>query len=206
MLQEKSLTFAMFCFIQKFFPMKRAFLLVFLSFLCCAMYAQSSSRTIAPADTTIPKYEIEVFAGVLKMADWAGFKYHEVMARAEKGEYMAIKEFVNFHSIVDGVDGINHGVSCLELVSKATDYRFSSVCMIVKPKLRKMLLDRMTLAQVRTKKEQFREPMSKWAPLTWAALNNQPLPSGLEQNTLPVNPATSDMQQQIIDDTKKVKQ
>lgn len=129
-------------------------------------------------DTPSKDQHITVYDNVLKMADWAKFEYKTVLDSAKTGSTTAIKKFLEFHAVVDGADALNHGVTCLELIPVATDVQFASAALACKSKLRKIVLDRLILAQGRTQKEQFRKSMTEWAPATWAVLNGLPYDIG----------------------------
>lgn len=120
---------------------------------------------------------VEVFSAVLKTAEWSGFNYKGTLDKALTGDAAAIQNFIKFHSVVDGVDGINHGVSCLETIPIVGDEAFASACLNVNIKLHKIVLDRLVLAQGRTKKEGLRKSLTDWAPLTWSVLNGNGLPA-----------------------------
>ena len=115
--------------------------------------------------------DIEVSESVVKVADWAGFKYREVLAAAETGDQTSIKKFLEFSGTVDGVDALKHAVTCLELIPVANDFNFSMACHTLKPALQKTLLERLMLAQSRTKKVDLRDSMTHWASSTWGVLN-----------------------------------
>jgi hypothetical protein len=62
----------------------------------------------------------------------------------------------------------------LELIASDGDNPFAGALFLSKPKLRSVILDRLQLAQGRTKKEALRKPMSEWAPNTWDVLHGKP--------------------------------
>lgn len=126
------------------------------------------TAAVAPAPKNV---HIEVSENVVKVADWANFKYREVLSAAKAGDQSAIKKFLEFSGTVDGVDALNHAVSCLELIAAASDFPFSMACVSLKPKLKKVLIERLMMAQVRTKKTDLRDSLTHWAPSTWAVLN-----------------------------------
>ena len=139
-----------------------------------AAFGQEASPKTKPAATEAPPRKdvhIEVSENVVKVADWANFRYRDVLAAAKTGDQSAIKKFLEFSGTVDGVDALNHAVSCLELITAATDMSFSMACVSLKPKLKKVLIERLMLAQVRTKKTELRDSLTHWAPSTWAVLN-----------------------------------
>jgi hypothetical protein len=116
--------------------------------------------------------EVEISEAVLNTAKTFDFKYMEVLTKAKTGDVQSIFDFLHFHKYVDGIEGLSHGVTCLELIPYATDAKFSLACVMAKPALRKVVADRLASAQGNTKKEALRKPLKEWAPMTWAALNN----------------------------------
>ncbi len=126
----------------------------------------------APKDSA----DVAVSEGVLKLADWAKFDYTGQLAKAKTGDIEALKALIGFHTIADGVDGLNHAVTCLELIPVVGDETFASAVPVFKPNLKKLLLDRLILAQGRTRKEALRQSLTHWAPTTWAVLNDLPAP------------------------------
>lgn len=143
-------------------------LLVAGSFQACAQNASKDSADIAVSE------------GVLKLAEWAKFDYMGQLSKAKTGDTEAIKALIGFHSIADGVDGLNHAVTCLELIPVAGDAVFASAAPVFKPGLKKLLLERLMLAQARTRKEELRKSMTDWAPITYAVLTDQPIPQDPE--------------------------
>jgi hypothetical protein len=119
------------------------------------------------------KNDLEVSSAVIKTAEWANFKYMETLDLAQAGNQKALKDFFEFSSVVDGTESLQHATTCLELIPLATDEKFGSVISILKPKLKTVLMDRLVLAQGRTKKEPLQKPLKEWAPLTWKALNGE---------------------------------
>lgn len=115
--------------------------------------------------------EIEVSNAVLKTAETFDFKYMDVLTKAKTGNIQSIQEFIRFHKYVDDMEAINHGVSCLELISFASDAKFAAACKLSTVNLRKVLAERLQQAQGKTKKEDLRKPLKDWAPMTWTALN-----------------------------------
>ncbi|MCK6692504.1 MAG: hypothetical protein L6Q97_10420 [Thermoanaerobaculia bacterium] len=113
---------------------------------------------------------------VLKTADWANFEYKDVLKKAIAGNEEAIQQLFKFNNAVDGVEGIEHNVTCLELIPLASDLKVANALVFTKPKLKQVVLSRMILAQGKTQKPELKKPMESWAPRTWAVLNNKPLP------------------------------
>lgn len=141
---------------------------------------QKSEQTAsAPAfpDSVMRNYEIEVFQNVLKMADFANFKYKDALASAKTGNVMSIYTLLDFNRVVDGVDALNHAVTCLELIPVAGDQVFGTAVELCAPKMKKVLLERLMLAQVRTKKTFLRQSLTNWAPYTWKSLNAATAPA-----------------------------
>lgn len=128
-------------------------------------------------NTASAEKDVTVSPNVLKTAEWAGFKYMDVLKQAKTRDMKAIGQFLDFHGTVDGVDALDHAVTCLELIPVAGDFEVATAIQRGKPKLREVLLERLVLAQGRTKKTELQQPLAQWAPDVWAALNGQPLPN-----------------------------
>lgn len=120
---------------------------------------------------------VEVSPAVLKTAEWAGFDYKGTLDKALAGDAMSIQKFLKFHGTVDGVEGISHGVSCLEMIPIVGDEVFAGACLNLSANLHKVLLDRLMQAQGRTKKEELRKSLTNWAPLTWSVINGKGMPN-----------------------------
>ncbi len=127
--------------------------------------------------TSTPGADIEISPAALKTAEWSGFKYKEVLDKAKAGDLESIKQFLDFHGVVDGTDAMGHSVTCLELIPVVGDYKFALAVQSSKPKLKELLKERLTLAQGRTKKTELVKPLEQWAPNVWAAVNGKPLVS-----------------------------
>ena len=140
--------------------------------------------------------DIAISPGVLNVAEWAKFDYKGVLAKAKAGDRQAMVQFLEFHSIVDGTDGLDHGTACLELIPFVQDFEYAKAIQQCSPKLRKLLLERFVLAQSRTKNTALHQPIAHIAPNTCAALNDQPLPDKVHPNReqTPGTPATPDSQ------------
>ncbi|MBL7827775.1 MAG: hypothetical protein JNJ57_14185 [Saprospiraceae bacterium] len=119
-------------------------------------------------------HKVSVSPSVLDVAKWAGFEYQKHVDLAKSGDFKAVTELLDFSGTVDGVDALDHAVTCLELIPYASDLTFAAALNKAKPKLKSVLLERFQLAQGRSKTESFRSPMATWAPNTWAALNGKP--------------------------------
>lgn len=124
-------------------------------------------------DSLMKNYDVEVFQSVLKVADMIKFDYKEEVAKAKTGDIGAMYKLLDFHRIVEGVDALNHAVTCLELIPLMGDASFGSAVYPCHPNMKKILLERLMLAQVRTKKTFMRDSLTHWAPMTWAYLNGQ---------------------------------
>jgi hypothetical protein len=133
------------------------------------------------AQTKEPETDVTVSESVLNTAVWAGFKYQEELVKAKKGDYNATFKLMDFSGTVDGRTALEHSVTLLELIVSGGDEPFALAVQKTKPKLRTVLLDRLQLAQGRTKKEELRNPMKDWAPKTWAALNGLPFPRSVNE-------------------------
>lgn len=137
---------------------------------------------------------IVVFSKVLKTAEWAKYNYKETLDLAQKGDIKAIKSFLEFSSVVDGTEALQHATTCLELISFATDEKMGVGIYTLKPKLKTALLQRFTLATGRTKKEALQKPLLEWAPLTWKALNGEKVACSSCMNQNGVAPMKPGMQ------------
>ncbi len=144
--------------------MRSAFLLVFVSILLFPSLSHAQAAK---------KMDIEVSDAVLKTAEWANFKYMENLKHAKTGDKKAIKDFLEFSGTVDGTESLEHATTCIELIPYASDMNVGTVISTLKPKLKKVLLQRFVLAQGRTKKEELRKPLQEWAPLCWKALHGE---------------------------------
>jgi hypothetical protein len=134
----------------------------------------NSAGTAAPCpfpDSIMRKHEVEIFQSVLKVADVAKFKYMDAMASAKAGDVSSMQKLLDFNRVVEGVDALNHAVTCLELIPVAGDHIFGTAVYLCPPKLKEVLLERLMLAQGRTKKLYLRQPLANWAPSTWSYLN-----------------------------------
>ena len=131
---------------------------------------------MAPALSALGQSNVFISNDVLKTADWAGIKYKDEVKRASSGNIKSIEKLFDFHRYVDGVQSLDHAVTLLEIIPQAKDRNVATAVQYLKPKLKKVALDRLTLAQGRTQKEDLRKPLANWAPLTWAVLNGRPLP------------------------------
>lgn len=119
------------------------------------------------------KADIEISSAVLKTAEWAGFPYMETIDKAQSGDIDAIRKFFEFSGTVDGVEALQHAVTCLELSALLADDRVGWAITRLKPRLKTVLLERFQIAQSRTKKEALHKPMQQWAPGIWKALNGE---------------------------------
>ncbi|MBK7940083.1 MAG: hypothetical protein IPJ82_24720 [Lewinellaceae bacterium] len=106
--------------------MKNSFFLFAVTFLLPVI--QACAQT--PVKDSV---DIAVSEGVLKLADWSKFDYLGNLAKAKTGDVEAVKALIDFHAVADGVDGINHGVTCLELIPVVGDEVFASAIPILNP-------------------------------------------------------------------------
>lgn len=141
---------------------------LFIPLLIIGLFAYKSN-----AQTDNAEVDVTVFESVLSTASWANFKYKDQLALAKKGDQKALTALLDFSGTVDGRAALDHSVTLLELIVSTGDNAFSLAVKSSKAKLKSILLDRLQLAQGRTKKEELRQPMHAWAPMTWAALNNK---------------------------------
>lgn len=128
------------------------------------------------AGTAFGQKNVFVSKDVLKTAEWADFKYKDVMKKAVAGDKEAIKAFVDFTRYVEGVQGVEHAVTCLEIIPLTSDATFAFSIFSAPPKLKKVFWDRLLLAQGKTQNPELQKPLESWAPATWAVLNGKPLP------------------------------
>ena len=120
-----------------------------------------------------PAPDVEVSDAVMRTAKTFNFDYLETLKKAKDGDMKSIAEFVRFHKYTDEIEGINHGVACLELILFATDATFATACNGLSVGVKKVLWERLQIAQARTKKEELRKPLKDWAPQTWRMLNTE---------------------------------
>lgn len=121
--------------------------------------------------------KVYVSKSVLKTAEWANFKYKEVLDKSIAGDIQALTSFFKFNSAVDGVEAIDHNITCLELIPLATDDKVATALLATNHRLRKLVMDRLVLAQGKTQKTELKKPLESWAPKTWAIISNKPLPA-----------------------------
>lgn len=131
---------------------------------------------VLSASAVFGQGKVYVSKNVLKTAEWADFKYNDVLKKSLTGDQTSIMSFVKFHAVVDGVEGVEHGVSCLEMIPLVGDQTFGSSILLSKPKLKTLLRDRLVLAQMKTQKAELKKPIESWAPITWAIMNGLPMP------------------------------
>jgi hypothetical protein len=140
--------------------------ILFLGLLALTFSAARAQKAAAP----------QVSEAVLKTAGLVKFPYKETLAKARKGDLMATREFMEFHRVVDGVEAIQHGLTCLELIPHAGDDIVAQALTTARPRMRQVILERLQLAQVRTRQEALKRPMSEWAPQTQTVLSPTPSP------------------------------
>ena len=131
----------------------------------------------ATAQSLWAQNDVFVSKSVLKTAEWAGVKYKDLVKRAASGNTTSIQELFDFARYVDGSEALDHAVTCLEGIPAATDEKVARTIFSLSPNLKKTNLERIQLAQGRTKKANLQKPMQTWAPLTWEVLNGRGLPS-----------------------------
>ncbi len=102
--------------------MKKVLLFSILALIASPFVHVGCQNSMESTDT------VEVSQSVLKTAEWSGFDYKGTLDKALGGDAIAIQDFLKFHSVVDGVEGINHGVACLEMNPIVGDETFASAC------------------------------------------------------------------------------
>ncbi len=147
------------------------------------LFASLMGLFLTPAVSLFAQSEVFISKDVLKTAEWASFKYKDVVKKAITGDRDAVQKLFDFSRYVDGVEALDHAVTCLELIPRATDRKIAEGIIHLQPKLKKVILDRAVLAQGRTKKVELQQPMKAWAPITWDVLNGLPLPELPEDPT-----------------------
>jgi hypothetical protein len=159
-------------------------LLVLLLVLGFAPIVRVACQTQASTDDlSYRASEITVSESLLRFSEQMGFKYMDVLKKAEAADILSIKSLLEFHGTTDGKDALNHAVTCIELLPVAGDENYAYAAKNVKPKLKKLLLERFAIAQGRTQKTGLQKPMKDWAPMTWAALNDLPIPGACDIST-----------------------
>ncbi len=132
--------------------------------------------------------EVTVFDNVVKSAKEQKFDYVAMLEKARKGDEKAIKEFFDFSRFADGLDGFDHATTCLELMPKANDVNVAKACSGMKPSLKRMLLERLAIAQSRTKKPELQSPpFEQQFPLTFAVLNEGVQADTVKRVMKPIN-------------------
>lgn len=147
--------------------MKLKFFYAFVVAACCF-------PSFLSAQNTATTNQVTVFKEVLATAKWAGFDYEGQLNLAKTGDYKAVNKLLEFSGTVDGDDAIKHAVTCLELIPVAGDVPFAAALNVGKPMLRKVMLERLQLAQARTQNEALKKPIKEWAPFSWDVLNGKP--------------------------------
>lgn len=119
---------------------------------------------------------IDVPPSVLKVAKDYQIDYQSILNRALKNDPTGLSDLLDFHRYAENVDGVQHGVVCLEIIPVVGDASFAEACKRINANRRKVVLDRLLLAQEKTSKADLKQPIQQWAPETWAALSPQPAP------------------------------
>ena len=114
--------------------------------------------------------EITVSDNVLKTAKVVGVEYLPLLEKAKTGDVSAIRSFFEFHRFADGLEGFEHGQTCLELIPFAQDDKVAQACSNFRPGMKKLIFERLVLAQARTQKEELKQPLINWANATYTAL------------------------------------
>ncbi len=127
--------------------------------------------------------EVTVSETVVKSAKELKFDYVEVLEKARKGDQEAIKQFYDFHRLADGVDGLQHGITCLELIPFAGDTNVAEACAKFKPGLKKLIFERLVYAQANTQKEALKKPLEQNFPSVYKAFNIVIQPDTLQKDS-----------------------
>ncbi len=117
--------------------------------------------------------DVTIFDDVLATAEFMKFDYKGTVARSKNGDMSAIVELFNFSRVVDGKEGRNHAVTCLELIPFSDGKAAEAFREIRKDNLKKLVKERLIEAQSNTTKPELKKNMAEWAPHTWAALHNR---------------------------------
>ena len=142
---------------------------------------------LIPAVRSAAQKKVYVSDKVLKTASWARFKYKDELKNALNQDPAAVRRLLEFSGTVDGQEGLDHAVTCLEMIPAATDDVVAVVVAGMKPNAKKLLLERLSGAVSRTQKKELQKPIAEWAPNTWAALNNKPVTVAPKQETLTID-------------------
>jgi hypothetical protein len=126
--------------------------------------------------------KVEVSNSVVDQAAVFNIDYGKALDEAKTGRIEPVMKFINIHKYVDGVSGLEHGLACIELIPLIGDGNFAQACSMVKPGMRKLLVERLPLSQARSKNTALHAPLKDWAPLTWATINEQPIPAQKDSN------------------------
>lgn len=138
---------------------------------------------LLPAAGAFAQKKVYVSENVLKTAEWARFKYRDVLKQAINQDADAVRKMLEFSGTVDDGEALEHAVTCLEMIPLATDDVVASVVVALKPAVKKLLLDRFVAAKSLTQKKDLQKPMNEWAPNTWDALNNLPVKLARKQQS-----------------------
>jgi hypothetical protein len=139
-------------------------------------WSQKSGAASKPAVLAADSTGVFISQSVLEVSNTLHFKYYDFLKKAKNSDQDALKELLLFHKSIDGTDALNHSVTCLELIPVANDENFALTVRRLNPKLKSILLDRILMAQSRTRRKELQKPMDTWAPMSWAALNDKPIP------------------------------
>jgi hypothetical protein len=137
---------------------------------------KGSGTTAAPAAAPAPGSDAPITDELLRLSEFAKMDYKATLSNCKKGDKTALLEFFDFHRIVEEKSAVEHSLVCLDMIAASNDAVVSDVCSSLKPKLKTLVVERLTAAQPKSAKPALQKPMSEWAPKTWAALNNLPIP------------------------------
>ena len=115
-----------------------------------------SPKTANSAKST----DVTIFEDVLVTAEFMKFDYKGTIARAKNGEVKALVELFDFSRVVDGKEGRNHAVTCLELIPYSDGKSAEAYREILKDNLKKLVKERLIEAQSNTNKSELKKNMT----------------------------------------------
>jgi len=137
---------------------------------------KNTGTTAAPAAAPTSGDDAPITPELLRLSEFVKMDYAATLSKCKKGYKTALLEFFDFHRIVEEKSAVEHSLVCLDMIAASDDADVSEVCSSLKPKLKTLVLERLVAAQPKAAKPALQKPMSEWAPKTWAALNNLPIP------------------------------
>lgn len=138
--------------------------------------SKKGDGTNAPSTTAAVGSDAPITPDLIRLSEFIKMDYKATLANCKKGDKTALLEFFDFHRIVEEKSAVEHSLVCLDMIAASDDGVVAEVCSSLKPKLKTLVLERLTAAQPKSSKPALQKNMSEWAPKTWAALNNLPIP------------------------------